>query len=149
MCFEAFVNKPDWGFRNHAVEEVPELMRVTDQAINMKDKTFLRGHQVTDEQGKVEDGHLLAEHPRRTVHTPQLVDRPLPGSVRITLLASGAAGRLCQHADRMCVVGARLPAGMVEPGHRAPLGSYGSERRHSPGDDPVPIYLTGAYLPPV
>ncbi len=26
----------------------------TDQAINMKDKTFLRGHQVTDGQGKVE-----------------------------------------------------------------------------------------------
>ena len=54
MCFEAFVNKPDWRFRNLAAEEVPELMRVTDRAINMKDKTFLRGHQATDEQGKVE-----------------------------------------------------------------------------------------------
>ena len=32
----------------------PNTLRVTDQAINMKDKTFLRGHQVTDEQGKVE-----------------------------------------------------------------------------------------------
>lgn len=30
----------------------PNTLRVTDQAINMKDKTFLRGHQVTDEKGK-------------------------------------------------------------------------------------------------
>ena len=32
----------------------PDTLRVTDQAVNMKDKTFLRGHQMTDEQGKVE-----------------------------------------------------------------------------------------------
>ena len=29
----------------------PNTLRVTDQAINMKDKTFLRGHQVTDDNG--------------------------------------------------------------------------------------------------
>jgi len=32
----------------------PNSLRVTDQAINMKDKKFLRGHQVTDDRGKVE-----------------------------------------------------------------------------------------------
>ncbi|MDX1404326.1 MAG: hypothetical protein R3192_07310 [Woeseiaceae bacterium] len=32
----------------------PATLRPTDQAINMKDYTFLRGHQVTDENGKVE-----------------------------------------------------------------------------------------------
>ena len=30
----------------------PDTLRVTDQAINMKDKSYLRGHQVTGENGK-------------------------------------------------------------------------------------------------
>ncbi len=30
----------------------PDTLRVSDQAINMKDKSYLRGHQVTDENGK-------------------------------------------------------------------------------------------------
>ena len=32
----------------------PATLRPTDQTINMKDHTFLRGHQVTDKKGKVE-----------------------------------------------------------------------------------------------
>ena len=32
----------------------PNTLRPTDQAIDMKDRTFLRGHQVTDENGRVE-----------------------------------------------------------------------------------------------
>ena len=32
----------------------PNTLQITDRAIDMKDKSFLRGHQVTDENGKAE-----------------------------------------------------------------------------------------------